>query len=85
MGVQFLDATLAYFATLITHHVRTADTQELIAGDFVPILFDILERTPRSKDILGLIHGMSMSDAELRKAGISRTEKGLVGRFPGIQ
>ncbi|EIN09168.1 hypothetical protein PUNSTDRAFT_44586 [Punctularia strigosozonata HHB-11173 SS5] len=86
-GDKFLDAVAAYFAALITHHVRAADMRELFdgpEGDFVPVLFDVLERTSRAKDALALVHSKLMSDAELRKAGISRSDKSLFAALDNL-
>jgi hypothetical protein len=71
-----LDSALVVFAALVTRDLR--DLVDLAnRTDLVPVLFKILSSLERKSDPLSLINS-GLSDVELRKAGLARTEKSLV-------
>ncbi|PCH45061.1 hypothetical protein WOLCODRAFT_155076 [Wolfiporia cocos MD-104 SS10] len=75
-GDKILDAILAFFAALVSRDTR--DIADLAAKcDLTPLLYDMLSSVERANDSLWLVSS-SLSDAELRKGGISKAEKTLL-------
>lgn len=79
---------LAFFAALIAEdsaslvelaQAENTQGEDIDGGDFVGTLVELLGSSfgSRAKDVLGLV-GAGVSDVELKKAGVARTEKVLV-------
>lgn len=74
--VKVLDTALLVFVSLVTREVR--DLVDLAnRSNCVPVLFKMLGLLSLKNDTLALIN-TGLSDIELKKAGIARTEKSLV-------
>ena len=73
---QVLDSALVVFAAFVTRDVR--DLIDLAnRTNAAAILFKILGSLGYQNDPLGLVNS-GLTDTELKKAGIARTEKALV-------
>lgn len=71
-----MDTILVFFAALVSKD--TGDLTDLATkSDLVTVLYETLRSLDRTNDPLWLI-SCSVSDAELRKAGVSKVEKTLV-------
>lgn len=74
---QALDTILAFYAALVSRDPR--DLTDLAErSDFLYALYSMLDGLQRPNDPLWLI-SCGLSDPELRKAGIQRMDKTLVG------
>ncbi|KAH9924173.1 wings apart-like protein regulation of heterochromatin-domain-containing protein [Fomitopsis serialis] len=75
-GDKVMDTILAFYAALVSRDTR--DLTDLAGrSDFVSALYNMLDGLERSNDPLWLI-SCSLSDAELRRAGIQRVDKTLL-------
>ena len=75
---QVLDTILAFYAALVSRDPR--DLTDLTErSDFLSALYSMLDGLQRANDPLWLI-SCGLSDPELRKAGIQRADKTLVGQ-----
>ena len=71
-----LDLALVVFMAFVAQDVR--DLVDLAnRSNCADVLFKVLKSLRGSNDTLGLVNS-SMSDAELKKAGIARAEKSIV-------
>ena len=78
--IQVLATILVFFASLASRDPR--DLPDLASkSDFVSVLFKLLGSWDRENDPLWLI-SCGLSDAELKKAGISKGEKLSVSNIP---